>query len=175
MEVAMGSGFPGFQTLATGWYHTCGADLDGKAYCWGKNGNGQLGNNDYDVNNGVPTPTEVYGVTGFTSLAAGAYHTCGITNDDTPYCWGRAGQGQVGFSETSTLDRHSPTLVFGGHSFRVLSAGSLHTCGLTPDGEAWCWGDDAGWQLGQGVLANPYVDLRIPATVKTTLRFGRKN
>jgi alpha-tubulin suppressor-like RCC1 family protein len=32
-----------FRTVTAGMYHTCGLGEDGRAYCWGRNGYGQLG------------------------------------------------------------------------------------------------------------------------------------
>src|SRR4029434_541207 len=43
-----------------------------------------------------------------------------------------------------------PTRAPGGHRFKSLAAGTQHTCGLTTDGTALCWGDDTGGQLGNG-------------------------
>ena len=47
-----------------------------------------------------------------------------------------------------------PVAVTGGHVFRQISAGVTHTCALTAEGKAYCWGGgyapgDAGW-LGNG-------------------------
>ncbi|MBZ0121713.1 MAG: hypothetical protein K8H88_32245, partial [Sandaracinaceae bacterium] len=33
----------------------------------------------------------------------------------------------------------------------TVSAGSLHTCAVTEDGELYCWGDGSRGQLGLGV------------------------
>src|SRR3712207_4899648 len=35
-------------------------------------------------------------------------------------------------------------------SFNQISAGHLHTCGVSMDGQAYCWGDNSTGQLGDG-------------------------
>lgn len=34
--------------------------------------------------------------------------------------------------------------------FRQVDAGTLHTCAITPAGEAWCWGSGSFGELGDG-------------------------
>ena len=41
----MPAGVARFQSIAAGYYHTCTLTTEGKAYCWGQGGSGQLGNN----------------------------------------------------------------------------------------------------------------------------------
>lgn len=78
------------------------------------------------------------------------------------YCWGNNIVGQVG--DGSNIDRSSPTRVefpgvFGGspaqadpsrRASELLVVGDSRACALTPDGAAWCWGDNGYGQLGDG-------------------------
>lgn len=74
-----------FESLTVRSSHTCGLTPEGKAYCWGWNGYGQLG--DGSITN-RSTPVAVTGDLTFSALEAGGAHTCGITTDGATYCWG---------------------------------------------------------------------------------------
>jgi alpha-tubulin suppressor-like RCC1 family protein len=50
-----------------------------------------------------------------------------------------------------------------------VTAGASHTCGLTSDGAAWCWGSDEFGQVGSDVIAA--ISL-VPTAVETGLRFA---
>jgi alpha-tubulin suppressor-like RCC1 family protein len=51
--------------------------------------------------------------------------------------------------------------VSGGLTFAWLSAGSLHTCGVTTDGVAYCWGFNDQGQLGNGSTGSSLVPVRV--------------
>jgi alpha-tubulin suppressor-like RCC1 family protein len=72
---------------------TCALTLDGRAYCWGENLYGQLGDG-----TGQPSsvPVAVVGNHSFSSLAAGHEHACGVTAGQAIYCWGLNAVGQLG-------------------------------------------------------------------------------
>jgi alpha-tubulin suppressor-like RCC1 family protein len=89
----------------------------------------------------------------FQSISAGAGHTCGLTADGTAYCWGVNYKGQLG-DGTMGGRRNSPAAVAGGLVFTYISAGAEHTCGLTTDGVAYCWGDNNNGRLGDGTTTS---------------------
>jgi alpha-tubulin suppressor-like RCC1 family protein len=78
---------------------------------------------------------------------AGVIHNCAVAADNHAYCWGYNANGQIGDGTTS-FERVRPTAVAGGHSFRQISGGEYHTCGVTTENRAYCWG--AGGYLGDG-------------------------
>ena len=83
-----------FAVLDAGSSHTCGVTTGGAAYCWGINIRAQLG--DGTINISKTAPVTVAGTLTFTSLAAGAFHTCGVTTGGDAYCWGENLAGELG-------------------------------------------------------------------------------
>jgi alpha-tubulin suppressor-like RCC1 family protein len=137
--------------VSAGGGHSCGLTTDGDAYCWGYNGQGALGTGYYSSSE--PTPQLVIGGHTFQSVSARGFHTCGITTDGDAYCWGYDWWGQLGRGWHVLFDP-TPRLVSGGHTFQTLSAGSYHTCGITTDGNAYCWGSNFYGKLGTGSTTN---------------------
>ena len=138
--------------------HTCGVTTSGAAYCWGHNGNGQLGDGT-TTDRLVPTP--VAGGVTFAALSAGGQHTCGVTPSGAAYCWGFNGAGGLG--DGTTTQRLVPTLVAGGVTFAALSAGEAHTCGVTQTSAAYCWGFNASGELGDGTTTSRLVPTPVGA------------
>ena len=152
------SGGRTYTALAAGFEHTCGLATDGTAYCWGYNGHGQLGDGTSGVNGSSSAnrlvPVAVSGGRTYIALVAGHSHTCALTNDGTAYCWGYNGYGQLGDGTSGNNggvdDRLVPVPVSGGRPYTALAAGGMHTCGLTTEGTAYCWGWNGFGQLGDG-------------------------
>jgi alpha-tubulin suppressor-like RCC1 family protein len=77
---------------------TCALDITGKAYCWGDNSQGQLGNNSFSASS-VPVAVNTSGVLAgvtLTQIDSGTNSTCAITATSAVYCWGQNGTGQLG-------------------------------------------------------------------------------
>jgi alpha-tubulin suppressor-like RCC1 family protein len=137
-----------FYQVSTGDMHTCGITTTGRAYCWGKNFQGQLGDGT-DTSRLLPTP--VAGGLVFRNVSAGEDHTCGVTTDFLAYCWGEPIGGKLGIGSPVRRIVTTPTRVAGGLKFRVVAVAFTHSCGLTvPDARAYCWGDNSQSQLGDG-------------------------
>lgn len=85
------SGSVSFKSVVVGKDHYCGLSVSNVAYCWGFGSEGQLGNSSTFAAMGDPVAVNVSlaGISGFTSLAAGEAHSCGISPAGAPYCWGR--------------------------------------------------------------------------------------
>ena len=88
----------------------------------------------------------------FRQVNAGFGHTCGVTTNNLAYCWGFNAFGQLG-DGTTTILRLTPVAVAGGLLFRQVSAGFAHTCGVTTNNLAYCWGFNASGRLGDGTTA----------------------
>jgi alpha-tubulin suppressor-like RCC1 family protein len=86
----------------------------------------------------------------YRSVTVGGDHACGLTETDAAFCWGSNGYGALG-TEQNVGRTSTPLPVQGGHRFSMLSAGSAHTCGLTDNGDVFCWGSDYQGQLGNGI------------------------
>lgn len=50
----------------------------------------------------------------------------------------------------------TPQLVVGGHAWSTISAGSAHSCGVTTDGDGYCWGQGMSGRLGNGETFGPF-------------------
>ncbi|PRY67846.1 alpha-tubulin suppressor-like RCC1 family protein [Glaciihabitans tibetensis] len=145
-------------TIAVGDYQTC-AVADGAAYCWGDNYAGQLGNG---TTTNSSTPVAVTGLANktVTSISTGINHSCAIA-DGTPYCWGSNGYGQLGNGTTTNSSVPVAVSVPTVGAVTELATGLSHSCVLTADGAAYCWGFNRTGQLGNGTT----TDSSIPVAV----------
>ena len=144
--VAVSGGTLRFTALAPGELHTCALTGTGAAYCWGDNIDGQLGTGSTTDS---PVPVAVSGGLSLTTIAAGYGHSCGLTSARVAYCWGRNTESQLG-NGAATGNSLVPGAVSGSLTFTALVTGSLHTCGLTSSGAAYCWGYNADGRGGDG-------------------------
>lgn len=145
-----------FASISGGYEFTCGLTIAGKAYCWGRDNNGQLGNGELENQDkpvAVADPPD--GATKYTSIATGSFHTCALTTTGKVYCWGNGEYGQLGDGNSGfEADRSEPMAVLdptsGAVQFTSLTTGNSHTCGVTTSGQAYCWGHYSEGQLGVG-------------------------
>ncbi|MGH7515451.1 MAG: RCC1 domain-containing protein, partial [Gemmatimonadales bacterium] len=139
-----------FRHVSVGYDHTCGVTTDNRAYCWGLNMWGQVGDGTKGENNWRLRPVAVAGGHRFRQVRAGWSHTCAVTLDDVAYCWGYNGNGQVGDGAVEPAGRATPVRVLGALVWSELTGGGEHTCGLTQAGRIYCWGLNDRGQLGIG-------------------------
>jgi alpha-tubulin suppressor-like RCC1 family protein len=151
-----------FRQVSGGGSNTCGVTTDDKAYCVGRNDQGQLGDGTTTDNSGL---VPVAGGLHFRQVSTGSTHACGVTTDNRAYCWGYASFVGDGSNQDNRL---TPVAVAGGLQFRQVSAGVVHTCGVTTDDHAYCWGYNQYGQVGDGTKDN---DVLVPTAVAGALAF----
>jgi alpha-tubulin suppressor-like RCC1 family protein len=145
---------PSIASLATtltginpGGLHNCAIDATQSLYCWGYNGNGNIGDG---TTTDRMAPTLVGAPGSFAQVSTGFAHSCALTTAGVAYCWGRNYDGQLG--DGSFTDRATPTLVQGGLTFTSIDVGYDHSCAITESGAAYCWGSNTLGQLGDGQI-----------------------
>lgn len=141
--------------VAVGRNQAC-AIASGDVYCWGTNGNGQLG-----IGTTVDSlsPVKVTGLPAgkaATNLTTGTTHEC-VTVEGTAYCWGGNSAGQLGIGTNTDSSKAMPVKgLLRGKAVTMISAGldnattgASHTCALAAD-KVYCWGENTSGELGNG-------------------------
>lgn len=164
------------QSLSLGTYHSCAMHpcKVWQLYCWGWNGQGQVGSSVVGRDHNVVTPVRVEGLPtkGLMMVDAGGRHTCAAVGTGDVYCWGAGQNGQLGnvaFTDSarpqqvknlpSTIEDHVVS----------MSAGEEHTCVALRHGQAYCWGRGFFGQLGDGNTKNTAIPVQvgIPVLVRS--------
>lgn len=120
----------------------CLVIAEGKLYAWGRNDNGQIGNN------GTPIQSYVVeiGGTNWKEIASGDDHNLAIKTDGTLWAWGRNEFGQLG--DSTKTNRNIPIQVGTDNDWKLISCGSNHSIAVKNDGTIWGWGQNTYYQLG---------------------------
>ena len=146
-----GPGTTSWSSVAAGGSHSLAITTTGVLYGWGQNTSGQVGN--FTSLNSISSPVTV-------STPGAAFpwlqvstnnqgqHTLAIKSDGTLWGWGLNTSGQLGTNSTTNVS--SPVLVSGpvGASWLAVSAGSLHSLGITTTGLLYGWGQNTSGQVG---------------------------
>jgi alpha-tubulin suppressor-like RCC1 family protein len=151
--------------IAVGWLHACALASTGTAYCWGLDGNGELGNHGNPADS---APVEVCSTTpgasacggsylsGVTQISAGQYDTCALNSSGTAYCWGYNADGRLGLNNTSNVNYPYAVYTVGalsGITLTQISAGAVGTCALDTRGIAYCWGFNGNGEVGNDSIS----------------------
>jgi len=157
-----------YRSISAGTMHACDIASGGIVWCWGLNGaEGRLGSPVLGETSMSNVPMKLAGDLRFAQLSTYGRHTCGITVDGKAYCWGYNGWGALG-SGSNASQSATPMAVSGNLTFRSISAGADHTCGVTTDNRAYCWGNNDWRQLGTGTVFSA-----TPMLVSNTLSFAK--
>ena len=154
--------------IVAGKRHTCAIGSDNRAYCWGENNTGQLGDSTNIARNS-PTAVSIDGVLAgktIIQLSAGGEHSCAFDSNNQVYCWGYNYYGQLG--NGNTTNSYIPVGIdasgaLAGKVVAQIYSGYEHSCALDSNSQAYCWGSGLSGQLGEGV---PFLRVSSPAVVR---------
>lgn len=133
----------GWTDVAAGYLFTCALTADGRAFCWGYGGEGQLGNG---ATASSPAPVPVSGGHRFTRISAQGRSVCALAGDGATWCWGDNSAGQLGVASGGCMpafpaqDCASAPIRAAVPALATVTMGSGMACGVAHNAELWCWG-----------------------------------
>jgi len=142
--------------ISGGGYVTMAIKDDGTLWMWGRNNNGQLGNNTTDD---LSTPAKVNGISNVKAVAGGGNHTVALKNDGTVWTWGTNRYGQLGngTNKESLTPINVPNLT----NVKAIAANGNYSIALKNDGTLWTWGYNSYGQLGDGTTENRNTPVQV--------------
>jgi alpha-tubulin suppressor-like RCC1 family protein len=157
--------------ISVGSVVACAVDSAGRAYCWGANIDGDLGDGrtaDSDVPVAVDTSGVLAGKT-ITQISTNGGDTCALDSAGAAYCWGYNVFGELGNGTTQPESSPVPVAVDSGGVLRgktltEVSAGDRSECALDSAGAAYCWGYNASGNLGDGSTDPSSVPVAVDTT-----------
>ena len=169
-------GLSGVSAISAGGEFSLALLSTGTVEGWGSDAYGQLGT-------AVPkeeeerlsdVPVSLSGLSGVTSVAAGAKHALALLGNGTVMAWGEDSYGELG-NGTITAIEETPVAVSGLSGVASISAGGMDSAAVLASGPAWTWGINRWGTLGDGTAGSPSdVPVRVSglATVKSVSAGG---
>jgi prepilin-type N-terminal cleavage/methylation domain-containing protein len=162
-------------SVSAGAQHACALSKSNNVYCWGYNGQGQIGNGTVTNSNlpvqvlkGAATGTDTDGtyLTNVAQISAGHFSTgvaqgstCARTLSSNMYCWGYDAAGQLG--DGTTTNSSQPVRVLKGAATGTDTDGTYlinqssglprtgnNNCAIQASSKVYCWGFNNSGQLG---------------------------
>jgi alpha-tubulin suppressor-like RCC1 family protein len=159
--------------------HSLAVGSDGRAYSWGTNANGQLGDGatttrlvPVAVNTNVSSALN--GVTVIQVAASINSHSLAVGSDGRAYSWGYNSVGQLG--DGTNANRLFPVAVntssssaLNGVTVIQVAVGYAHSLAVGSNGRAYSWGNNAAGQLGDGTLISRLLPIAVDTSSSSAL------
>jgi alpha-tubulin suppressor-like RCC1 family protein len=150
-------GLTGVTAISAGGEHSLALMSDGTVMAWGDDEYGQLGNStvkergeEEERLSEVPVP--VTGLSGVTSISAGARFSLALLGDGTAMAWGSDEDGQLGDGVLQPTEE-TPGAVSGLSEVAEVSAAGQHSMALMDNGTVMTWGEGKMGELGNGTAS----------------------
>ena len=155
-----------------------------RAFAWGWNNYGQLGDNTSGTNRLLPVPVTATGVLAgktLVALAASQLHSLALCSDGTLAAWGGNGAGELGDNRAAGAQSLAPVAVntalgvsaLYGKRVVAIAAGLLHSLALCSDGTVAAWGFNSYGQLGDNTTTSRPVPVAVNTAAGFSALFGK--
>ena len=153
--------------------HSIALASDGTVHTWGRNTNGQLGDNSTTQRNApvavntASGTSSLYGKT-VVAIAGSGIHSIALASDGTLHTWGKNYFGSLG--DNSTTDRTAPVAVntasgtsslYGKTVVAIAGGGDFHSIALASDGTLHTWGYGSSGQLGDNSTTQQIAPVQV--------------
>ena len=131
----------------------CAVITNGDVWCWGYNGDGQLGNGSTPDTAPHTAPVKVLLPGPARDVVGGGYHACALLDAGSVWCWGDNNSGELGNGGSPTFSS-TPVEVTGltSNVLAIAADGGASTCALlVSPAQVQCWGSNFYDELGDGV------------------------
>ncbi len=164
--VSLGTSGVRAAAVTAGGGHSCAIDVNGEAWCWGRNDSGQLGigaptGPATTALQATPMLLALPGGATVRALSAGGAHTCAVDRTGGVWCWGANDRGQLGLGAAGASVATPTAVASLSTAATGVAAGGVHSCATLGDTSVWCWGGNDSGQLGDGTT----IDRPLPANV----------
>ncbi len=162
-----------FCKISAGAAHSLAIDKNGRAWAWGNNFVGQLGNNSIISQR---TPISVLGaVKTFCHIAASlGNHSLAIDKNGRLWAWGDNGNGRLG--DNTIISKITPISVLGAvKTFCKIAVGNAWSAAIQRNGRVWCWGNGGDGRLGNNSTVSALTPVSVLGAVKTFCEIGAGN
>lgn len=141
--------------LALGTWHSCALTSGHTVACWGRGGEGRLGN---EGARSLSVASQVAGISDAVAIASGFANSCAVRDDEAKelWCWGDNADYLLGNLDPGQGFSTVPLPVAGPFGESVLggvdsvSIAQRSACAVTQTGALYCWGNAEGGRLGIG-------------------------
>lgn len=133
----------------------CGVRSGGELWCWGDNGDGEVGDGTTTL---PPGPVKVGSDKSWSKVALGEQFSSAVKRDGSLWWWGKLPDGTTQGTpvQVGTATDWTP----------ALAAGIAYLCDIRTDGSLWCLGAASAGQLGSGGTSPSMVPVEV-GTAKT--------
>lgn len=137
-----------WKQVACGGFQTAAIKTDGTLWCWGSNGNGQIGDNTI-TSRSSPVQTVAFGTNWKQVACGGIGHITAIKTDGTLWVWGQNSSAYPTLGDNTITNKSSPvqTIAFG-TNWKQVNCGYFSTYAIKNDGTLWSWGYNQSGELG---------------------------